>query len=234
MMIWIAFILVAVASADLTENRQASLKVLDQLRAAIPDYQNAQDSAIVRISDAKQNTSTTLSNFYHSVFEIKTTSLVNILEEEVETISYGARVDDWCWESNIPMLEGIMSWVGNDFSECTRQLDDSIADVIASIYKRFQGDEQEIKKFGLLEVFLRRNIINNPQAIVEAINQLKFDLGSFIPELEKVIVQFEHDLVAKLPGYSGCLTSRVNQRKRQIDQLKDETERCLKEQKMHN
>ncbi|XP_055644077.1 uncharacterized protein LOC129780133 [Toxorhynchites rutilus septentrionalis] len=234
MKILFAFLLVALASADLTEKRQSSLKALDQLRAAIPDFQNAQDSAIVRISDAKQNTSITLSNFYHSVFEIKTSSLVNILEEEVEAMSYGVEVDDWCWESNIPMLEGIMSWVGNDFSECTRQLDDSIADVVASIYSRFQGDEEEIKKFGLLEVFLRRNIINNPQAIVEAISQLKFDVGGSVPEFEEIVLQFEQDLAAKLPGYSGCLTSRVNLRKRQIDQLKDETKRCLEEQKKYN
>ncbi|XP_058814575.1 uncharacterized protein LOC131678436 [Topomyia yanbarensis] len=220
-------LLVAFVSADLSSQRQSSLDALSKLRASIPDFQYAQDSAILRVSEAKQKASDSLNNFYHDVFATKTNSLQAILAEEVETIAYGESVDPWCWESNVPMLEGIMGWAGNDFSDCIKKLDDSLGEVVAKVYGRFQDDEANIKKYTLLEVFQKRNIINNPQSIIDAIGNLKFEVNDAVPEFDSVMLEFNTALDSKRAMYSSCLDNKINLRKQLIDELKAETERCL-------
>ncbi|XP_055640145.1 uncharacterized protein LOC129777727 [Toxorhynchites rutilus septentrionalis] len=227
----VGLLLAGCACTEISDRRQISLEAVEKLRATIPHYQTAQDYAVKSMSEAKRNASVILSNFYHIVFETKITALVNILEEEASTMNYAKSVDEWCWESNVPLLEGTMGWVGNDFSECARQLDGLIAEVVASTYNQFHADEAEIKKISLLDVLQRRNIISNPKSIIDAIENLEIDIERTVPELGDLLSNFETELNDKIPGYSGCLKNSVQQRTRQIEFLKGETIKCLAEQK---
>ncbi|XP_055546125.1 uncharacterized protein LOC129730643 [Wyeomyia smithii] len=218
---------VTVVSADLSTTRQDSLNALEKLRATIPNFQYAQDTAILKISEAKQKASDALNSFYHKVFEEKTKSLQIILDEEQETLAYGESVHPWCWDNNAFMLEGIMGWTGNDFSDCIKILDESLNSVIAKIYGRFQTDETEINKYSLLEVFKQRNIISNPQSIIDAIGTLQYDINSSVPEFDNVLVDFQTELESKKSIYSACLNNKLESRKQLIDSIKAETERCL-------
>ncbi|EDS39671.1 conserved hypothetical protein [Culex quinquefasciatus] len=230
MKFFIALLFVAYASAQTSDLRNNSMVALDMLRAAIPDFKLVQDDAILRVSDAKQKASTVLAGFYHTVFDRKVSYLESVIQDEGDLLQYGMDLESWCWDNNLPMLEGIMGWIGNDFSECIKQLDSSVSDVIATVYGRFLEDETNISKYSLLEVFQKRNIISNPQSIADAIAALNFDITEALPELDVTVTDFENDLNDKIPTYTGCLTTRLNQRKSQLEMLKAQTEQCLNEQ----
>lgn len=219
-------------SADISEKRQSSLAVLTKLRETLPDFIAARDSINQHVSEAKQNTSYVLKSFLLKVIEIKTNSLQSTLKLEAATLAFGANVDNWCWQSNAPMLEGIMGWIGTDYSECIMQLDDSVSKIIGSIYADFY--EKEIStnfNFSLFDAFGKRNIINNPQSIDETISNSIVNLRNAIPEFGSDIYNFEQSLNGTLPVYSDCLSQRLNIRKLQIKLLKQETQRCIDDRK---
>ncbi|XP_055597585.1 uncharacterized protein LOC129747403 [Uranotaenia lowii] len=227
MKLFIASVLLAFVALGSAQSRQSSIDALTKLREAIPEIKYVQDSAVLKVSEAKQKASNALNNFYHNVFATKTDLLQQIIKEESEVMEYGKALDSWCWENNVPKLEGIMGWIGIDFSNCIKALDNSISGIVATIYGQFQTDESNINKYSLFEVFERRNIINNPQSVLDAIANLQLNVDESVPEFDQTIREFEDDLNAKIPSYTSCMNQQMSMRRMEIQNLKDETQLCL-------
>lgn len=203
------------------------------LNNAIPGYQDATDLAIRRISEAKQKVSDALNDFYVSVLDAKAISLQSMINTELDLLKYGATVDEWCWENNEPMLEGIMGWIGTHYSYCIKELDNSIADIVGTIHGQFYDDETNIRKYSLFEVFEMRNIINNPQSIIDAIGNLKDNVINSVPELDHIVTRFKHDLKDKLPIYTCCLTDKLAGPRAMLAELRTLAETCTASLKVY-
>lgn len=204
------------------------------LNNTLPSYQDSTGLAFLRIAQAKQKVSNALNEFYASVLDAKATSLQSMLNIELDMLNYGETVDKWCWENNVPMLEGIMGWIGTHYSYCIKELDNSIADIVATINGQFYDGETSIGKYSLFEVFEMRNIINNPQSIIDAIGSLKTGVAESVPELDGVVTRFTHDLKIKLPLYTCCLTDKLSEPITMIAELKTLTETCTANLKVNS
>lgn len=208
------------------------MAVLTKIQEALPNITAARESINNEVSAAKQNASDVLNSFSLKVLKIEMDSLHSIIKLEAETLAFGARYDPWCWENNVPMLQGYMGSFGKNYSECTMRLDNSVTKIIGNVFTDFYKREAAIiDKYNLFEIFKRRNIINDPRSIDVAFSNTLDDFIKATPELGSVITVFERYLNATLPVYSECLHNRKNDLKKRIERMTVETLECVSEMK---
>ncbi|KXJ83260.1 hypothetical protein RP20_CCG007188 [Aedes albopictus] len=224
--------LLAFANAQYSELRHIALDAVDKVREILPDYQNAQDVTINKLYESKRKALGELNSFYNRTLDLKTNSLKTLMNAELDILRYGDSIEVWCWENNIPSLQGDMGWAGNKYSECIKQLDDSIEKDVAEIYGQFTESEAKIQKYKLLQVFFKpSNIISRPEPMADTISKLKIDITNDIPHFEDIIIRFVEDLHAKQFEYTCCLNDLLKEFNNRMETLRSRSEICLKSQK---
>ncbi|XP_055546124.1 uncharacterized protein LOC129730642 isoform X2 [Wyeomyia smithii] len=208
--------------------RHTSLELLIKIDNIITNLQQNQSALIQKVANAKRTVTESLRNFYFSSVFIESELLKMVVREEDEMIQFGETIDkQWCWENNLPLLKGSVGWVGNNHSDCVKETDKGIMDVVLRIYNRFQEDLANLTKYDPLEVFIQRNIILNPQSISDAIDERLLVSSNVNLDYSSIVEELKSFLNSRLDGFYTCLKDANDSFRSLIVDMTSYTNECL-------
>lgn len=204
-----------------------------KLQRALQQLSESQNSNHQQLTEAKLRTSIALRNFHYSALFIKSESLKEMFAVEQQVLQYGQTVTErqpWCWENNLPLLEGATGWAGNGFGECASKLIRQLKDVVGWAYGRLEGGGDDVvNKYRLLEVFERRNIISDAAAISKAIDEVHLSGSDFNLDFGAIIAELREELDGMLLLYDSCLGNVRTVFEDRVNGMKQYTAQCLKD-----